>query len=459
MALRNAFAQGMLQTGRNFMRSILCGFALLMLVAGFAARAAAPDMPTIPPGTQIPDAARPGPDFDVDRATEAYLALLTPEQRARSNAYFEGGYWVNFWDTCYTIGACLLILVVGWSVRLRERAAGLVRWRWLQIALYVAGFFILWWLLSLPWSWYMGFYREHQYGLSNLSLGGWLVEQLKGLIIAIIAFALFINVIYAFIRRAQARWVPWATAFVFVFQLFFATVYPVFIAPVFNQFKPLPAGEVREAVLSLARANQIPTDHVAWFDASKQTTRISANVSGLFGTTRVSLNDNLLEKTSLPEIKAVMGHEMGHYVLHHSLRHAVYLALAYGLGFFILDWLFNRRLAGFRTRHGITDRGDPAGLPLAIAILSAYLFVAQPLFNRIIYVAEAEADVFGINASREPYGWATASMRLASYRKLDPGPIEEFLFYDHPSGRNRVHRAMVWLKENPQAVASPAPPK
>jgi STE24 endopeptidase len=441
------------------MRTAICASILLVLAAGFSAQAAAPAVPTIPPGTQIPDAARPGPDFDVDRATEAYLALLTPEQRARSNAYFEGGYWVNLWDTCYTIGACLLILVAGWSARLRERAARLVRWRWPQIGLYVAGFFILWWLVSLPWSWYVGFYREHQYGLSNLSLGGWLGEQIKGLVISIIAFALFINVVYAFIRRAQARWVLWATASVFVFQLFFAMVYPVFVAPWFNDFKPLPAGEVREAVLSLARANQIPTNHVAWFDASKQTTRISANVSGMFGTTRVSLNDNLLDKASLPEIKAVMGHEMGHYVLKHGLRLSLYVAFAYGLGFLILDWLFNRRLLGFRTRHGVTDRADPAGLPLAIAILSAYIFVAQPLFNRITYSAEAEADMFGINASREPYGWATASMRLASYRKLDPGPIEEFLFYDHPSGRNRVHRAMLWLKENPQAVATPAPPK
>ena len=67
---------------------------------------------------------------------------------------------------------------------------------------------------------------------------------------------------------------------------------------------------------------------------------------------------------------------------------------------------------------------------------------------------EAEADMYGINASREPYGWATSAMRLAAYRKLDPGPIEEFVFYDHPSGRNRVRRAMLWLKENPTAVAT-----
>lgn len=438
------------------MRIALCVVALLALGAALTASAAAPDVPTLPPGTQIPDAARPGPNFDVDRATEAYLALLSPEQRARSNAYFEGGYWLNLWGTLIQIGICILILTAGWSVRLRNFAVRRARGRWLQVAIYGVCFVALFAVLQLPWTCYTDFYREHQYGLSTLSIGRWSFEQLLGLLVTAIVFTIVIVAIYGFIRRAGARWVAWATAFVFVFQLFVGMAYPVFIAPLFNDFKPLPAGEVRDAILSLARANKIPTDHVAWFDASKQTTRVSANVSGFLGTTRVSLNDNLLNKTSLPEIKAVMGHEMGHYVLHHTLRHAVYSSLLIGLAFLILDKLFNSTFVAYRARQGISERADPAGLPLAVAILLGLSFVAQPLMNRMIYVAEVEADAFGINASREPYGRATVNIRQASYRKLDPGPIEEFLFYDHPSGRNRVRSAMLWVKENQQLLTPAA---
>ncbi|MGH8265676.1 MAG: M48 family metalloprotease, partial [Steroidobacteraceae bacterium] len=334
----------------------------------------------------------------------------------------------------------------------------LTRARWLQPGIYGVFFIVVLWLLTLPWSVYADYIREHQYGLSNLSFGGWLLEELKNLFFDALFIAVVLMAIYSFLRRAQGAWVAWATGFVFVFDLFISSIYPVFVAPAFNDFKPLPQGEVREAVLSLARANQIPTDNLAWFDASKQTTRISANVSGMFGTTRVSLNDNLLKKTSLPEIKAVMGHEMGHYVLHHGLRISLYRALVLGFGFLVLDWLFNRRLAGFRQRHGVLDRADPAGVPLALAILIGYFYLAQPVNNHIVWVAEAEADMFGINAAREPYGWATSAMRLSSYRKLDPGPLEEYVFYDHPSGRNRVRRAMLWLKENPTAVATPPLP-
>jgi STE24 endopeptidase len=223
---------------------------------------------------------------------------------------------------------------------------------------------------------------------------------------------------------------------------------PVFINPAFNDYKPLPKGPVRESILSLARANQVPAHDVKWFDASKQTKRISAHVAGLFGTTQIALNDNLLEKTSLPEIRAVLAHEMGHYVLNHSLRHAIYLSLLFAFGFLILERAMSGVFARWGEKLGIRERGDPAALPIAVVIFTTYLFLAGPILNQIIYAGEVEADLHALNASREPHGFATVAMRLASYRKLEPGPVEKFLFYDHPSGRDRVEMSMQWLKEN-----------
>jgi STE24 endopeptidase len=79
------------------------------------------------------------------------------------------------------------------------------------------------------------------------------------------------------------------------------------------------------------------------------------------------------------------------------------------------------------------------------------------LTNTVVRTTEAEADAFGLNAAREPQGFAMAAMRLSTYRKLSPDALEEFLFYDHPSGYERVHRAMTWLKENtPTAPATSA---
>jgi STE24 endopeptidase len=226
---------------------------------------------------------------------------------------------------------------------------------------------------------------------------------------------------------------------------------PVYLLPLLNDYKPLPDGPVKEAVLSLARANQVPTNHVEWFDASKQTTRISANVAGLLNTTRIALNDNLVNKTSLPEIKAVLGHEMGHYVLNHVWKEPILLALIIGLELALLSAAIEGAIARWGARLGLSDRADPAGLPLAIALFAVIFLVLTPLSNLIIRSYEAEADAFGLNASREPEGWAMAAMRLSTYRKIQPGRIEEFLFYDHPSGYERVHAAMIWRRENQSA--------
>jgi len=430
----------------RFARSILIS---IVLACAASQSFAAPPAAELPPGLQIPAAAQPGPNFDVDRATAAYLALLSPEQSRKSDAYFEGGYWIQLWNFLYGLAIAAVLMLTGLSRRMRETAERMSRRPWLSTAIYAVQWIVVMFVLSLPLAVYINFIREHDYGLTEQSFGGWFWDQLKGLLVGLVLGTMVITGIYAAVRRSGARWWIWAGGLAFLFNIFVNIVGPVFIAPLFNTYQTLPPGPVRDAVLSLARANQIPTDHVEWFDASKQTTRISANVSGLWGTTRLSLNDNLLKNTSLPEIKAVLGHEMGHYVLNHALQFTVYLTILFAIGFALVHWGMDRALARWGARLAIRDRADPAGLPLALAIFSVVGLLAGPIVNAIVRQAENQADAYGINASREPYGFAMVSMRLSTYRKINPGEIEEILFYDHPSGYERVRRSMVWLKENP----------
>ena len=427
----------------------IAGALVLMTLCCAAVCAETPIVRDLPPGLHIPPGAVAGPGFDVDRATEAWLAVLSPEQRALSDAYFEGGYWLQLWGTLYAIAVMGVLLVSGASRRLADLADRVTRRPRISVALYGAGFVIAFLLLSLPLTIYTDYFREHEYGLSTQAFGAWFGEQLIGLGVSVVIFAVVISGVYAGIRRAGSRWWIWATGMAFVFTLLINMLYPVLIAPLFNDFKPLPEGPVRDAVLSLARANEIPTRHVEWFDASRQTTRVSAHVAGVAGLARINLNDNLIEKTSLPEIRAVLAHEMGHYVLNHPVKLTVFLTLVYGIAFALTHRLFDAALARWGARLGLRDRGDRAGLPFGAAILIALLFLFLPLTNTIVRSSEAEADAFGLNAAREPQGFASAAMRLSTYRKLRPGPVEEFVFYDHPSGYDRVHRSMIWLKENP----------
>jgi STE24 endopeptidase len=262
-------------------------------------------------------------------------------------------------------------------------------------------------------------------------------------------------VLYAVFRRAPRTWWIWGTAVVSIFLFVVVLIAPVFIEPLFNTYKPLTNPEIRNPILAMARANQIPVKQVFEVDASRQTTRVSANVAGFLGTTRIALNDNLLEQCSLAEIRAVMAHEMGHYVLNHGAKLLTYSGILLLIGFALLRTLFDAAVKRWGDSWRVRGIADPAGIPLLVLILSILLFIATPFLNTLVRVTEREADAFGINTSREPDGMAKVTLKLGAYRKLDPTPLEEFIFFDHPSGRARIRMAMDWKAANLPAGQSP----
>lgn len=386
--------------------------------------------------------------FDVDAATQAYLAQVPTEERARSDAYFEGGYWLLLWGALYTGAAMWLMLRTGWSGRARDFAARLTGRSAIRVWIYGLIFVLAYAALLFPFTWYTGFFREHQYDLSNLSFAAWMGQELIGLAIALIVAPPALVAFYAVVRRAPRTWWLWGAALALAFEMGGTLLGPVLIMPLFNTYTPVEEPEVREAVLSMARANGVPAENVYVVDASRQTSRISANVSGLLGTTRISLNDNLLNRTSLPEIKAGMAHELGHYVLHHAYKSLLFFALFYpfalGLVQLSLAWVLDRWGAAWN----VQGAEDPAGVPAIVTLMAIGALLTTPLTNTWTRVQEQEADIFGLNVAREPDGWAEVVLKLGEYRKLDPSPFEEFLFYDHPSGRTRIYTAMRWKAEH-----------
>jgi STE24 endopeptidase len=311
--------------------------------------------------------------------------------------------------------------------------------------------------LSFPLNVYENFVREHQYDLATQNFPAWFGEQLIGLGITLIGSTIFFIVLYTVFRRAPKTWWIWGTAVAGVFSFVVLIIAPVFIEPLFNTYKPLKNPEISEAILTMARANQIPVKQVFEVDASRQTTRVSANVSGILGTTRIALNDNLLKQCTLPEIRAVMAHEMGHYVLNHGAKLLTYLGIFFLIGFALTRMLFDATFRRRGEKWGVRGIADPAGLPLLALIFSTLLFLATPLLNTVVRVTEREADAFGINTSREPDGMAKVALKLGTYRKLNPTPLEEFIFYDHPSGRARIRMAMDWKAANLSAGETPKP--
>jgi STE24 endopeptidase len=428
---------------------MLLAVALFTSLPALAAESASEPVPPPPPA--VPAAAQappPGGHFDPVAATEAWLATMPADARARSDSYFEGGYWLQLWDFLYGLGISWLLLGTGLSVRLRDFAVRVTRFRFVQALVYGAGYIVAITLLAFPLSLYEGYFREHQYGLSNLTFGGWLVDEIKGLGLGVVFGSLAIAGLYRFLRAAPRTWWIWGTVFAIVLAILGVLISPIWIEPLFNTSTELRNPVVRDPILSLARANGIPADHVYVQDASKQSKRVGAHVTGFAGTMRIELNDNLLRRTSLPGIQMVMGHEMGHYVLNHVYKLILMIGVLIFLGFAFLRWAFEAALRRWGPRWGLTGIADLAALPLLAAVFSVYFFVMTPIFNSVTRTTEAEADLFGVNASRQPDGMAEAALQLGEYRKLHPGPLEEFVFFDHPSGYHRILVAMRWKAEH-----------
>ena len=393
--------------------------------------------------------------LDPTAATEAWLNSVPQDKREKSDAYFEGTYWLILWNYLVAAAISILLLSSRISVWLRDFAERLTRYKTLQVACYSIPYLLLAFVLSFPLNVYEHFFREHQYGLATQSFPAWFREQLIGLGITLIGGTIFFIVLYAVFRRAPKTWWIWGTGVVVASSFFLLFIAPVFIEPLFNTYKPLTKPEISEPILAMARANQIPVKQVFEVDASRQTTRVSANVSGILGTTRIALNDNLLKQCTVPEIRAVMAHEMGHYVLNHGAKLLTYIGIFILIGFGLTRILFDAAVRRWGDRWGVRGIADPAGLPLLALIFCTLLFLATPLLNTVVRVTEREADAFGINTAREPDGMAEVALKLGAYRKLNPTPLEEFIFYDHPSGRARIRMAMDWKAANLSAGETP----
>ncbi|WP_324829037.1 M48 family metallopeptidase [Qipengyuania zhejiangensis] len=396
-----------------------------------------------------------GAAFDAEAATRAYLDTLQGPARAQSDAYFEGGYWLILFGAAVAVLIDWLFLRLRFTHGLRSLAERVSKRAWLVTWMTALGYLLASAVVTMPWSIYTGFVRERQYDLLDQPFAGWFAEQMTALAISLVIAPLLIAVFYALIRRAPRSWWVWGTGVTGLFLLLAMVLGPVFLAPLFNEYTEMEQGPLRDRIEAVAARYDIPAEHIYVFDQSKQHKRISANVSGLGPTIRISLNDNLLERTSEAEILAVMGHEMGHYKLNHVWWMLGIMLAILALGLFITSraapWLIRK----YGDRWGVRDVADPASMPVLGICLALWMFAMTPAINSLIRINESHADAFGLDAAEEPDGFARVSMRLSEYRKIEPGPLEEILFFDHPSGATRVRMAMEWKAanvDNPQIV-------
>lgn len=370
---------------------------------------------------------------------------LGPEALAKAEAYTTGNHWLLLAG----VGVSLLVALVMVRLKLLDRIAARFadQRRFLATLAVSAAFFLISAVLALPWAIYTDWHRQRAYDLSSQPLGDFLGQMAISEALTAVLGGLFLAGVYALIRRTGQRWWLWSGGLAGVTTLLMLLAGPSLIEPLFNEYKPVPPGEVRTALEQIADDVGIPHDRIFMYDGSRQSDRFTANVSGIGPAARIAISDVALKEASLDEVRAVTGHEAGHYKLGHVWRSVVLLPLLAMLFFYLLNRLFAPAARLLGSDAGIDE---PRGLPVFAVVGSVLGLLVTPITNTLTRVGETEADQYSLRTVNEPDALATALVKTAEYRYPRPSPLEEALFYTHPSVEKRALLAMEWKAAHPK---------
>jgi STE24 endopeptidase len=381
---------------------------------------------------------------DASMATTAYLERVPKPMLMRGSQMDRTRYWVLAARIIGTMTAGALALFSGAAAQLASALSAKSRHRWLTDLLFASCLFVFFFAILLPIDVYAGYVRPRQFGFADQAFLSWLQDYAVETAIMALFEAIGLTVIMALMRHRPRSWIALATAVYFALSGAYVLLTPLVIEPLSNSYSPVPDSAIKRQILTMAHANGVPAQNVYVDDASRQTRLLNAHVSGVGGTARIALDDNLLNDPHAPSILWVVAHEMGHYVHRDLFGGILFSTLVAGAGFvFIaLAGTMAIRVGGRRWRIGTLS--ETAAIPVFWTAFLIFGFLSLPVENAFNLWQEARADRFGLDVSREPDGMAEFMIHDPDNTSVDPATPALVLFYDHPSTRSRVEAAMMW---------------
>ncbi len=371
---------------------------------------------------------------------------MTSERREQAVKYSATKNTFYFVQFAYDAIVLIVLLLTGFSSHLLKWAKLFATRRFLVLFIYLAELLIVLAITSLPFDYFLGYHLEHQYGLSNQTVGGWLLDSAKSQAVTFVLMLIVVGILYRLIRRYPHSWWAWFGAGAAPFAVFFIVIAPLVITPLFYHTTPLDDSPLKTQILRLAQDSGISDSRIFVIDASRDTKKLNAYVTGLGQTKRVVLFDNLLAGMTPPEILFVVGHEMGHYLLHHVWIGLFIVVVFIFLIGYLSHLIMSRIIAAYQSRLGFDRLSSLASLPLIMLCFLVFGFLMSPVQNGLSRQFEHRADVFGLEKTRDGMSAARAFEKLASVNlsNPDPSPFIKFWLYDHPALSERVSFARAY---------------
>src|SRR6266702_4940144 len=313
-------------------------------------------------------------------------------------------------------------------------------WYPLQVAAYFLILMLGYQIITSPLVYYGGFTLPHRYELSTMTLRSWLADFLKGLVLGLILETIVVELIYLLLATQPQTWWLEVALILLFFTVVMANLAPILILPLFYKFTPLPEGELTQRPLALANRAHTRVRGVFTMHMSSKTTAANAALMGLGNTRRIVLGDTMLYRYTPDEIEVVLAHELGHHVHHDIWKMIVSQSVLTLGGLYLVNLALHWTVD---VQHYYLSLTDVATIPFVLVLTGLFGLIVMPIGNGLSRAIEYQADEYALQTTKMVGVFKSAMTRLANQNLADvePSPLVEILFHDHPSIGKRLKHA------------------
>jgi STE24 endopeptidase len=420
-------------------RMVIPKSAVLMAALIFVASGLAAQAQESPAQQQNSALAREAEPRVADAASEL-VPVDVPQPSEKAMRYYQSG--TRLWALTEVWALILpgLIAFSGFSARLRNVARKIGRWWFPTVGLYVVFYLAVVFVIDLPLAYYLGFVRQHAYGLSNQTFAKWSTDGFLRLGVEMAVGLAVAWVPYFLIARSSRRWWIYTTLLCIPFLFVSVLVKPIWIDPLFNDFGPMKNKALEQSILDLAGRAGIEGSRVFEVNKSIDTKAVNAYVTGVFNTKRIVLWDTLIARLNENELLVVMAHEMGHYVLGHVTRSILLSSLVILAGLYFVNVVGPLLIDRYSHLLGFNSLADIASVPLILMLIQLSSLVLTPVAFAYSRFQEHEADRFALDLTRANHSGAMAFVKLQEENLSNPRPglIYKIFRATHPSIGERI---------------------
>src|SRR5437588_4925466 len=370
---------------------------------------------------------------------------IDEDRQRKAREYARKRRRVSYIDMGIAAVGIIFVFLSGLNITLRNWLQPLAwhpvaGWYPLQVLVYFLVLMLGYQVITSPLAYYGGFVLPHRYGLSTMTLRSWLIDLFKGLVLGLVLEALVIELIYLLLAVQPQTWWLWVAIILLFFTVVMANLAPVLILPLFYKFTPLPDGELTRRLLALAERAHTRVRGVFSMQMSRKTTAANAALMGLGNTRRIVLGDTMLDRYTPDEIEVVLAHELAHHAHHDLWKLIISQSLLTLGGLYLVNLALHWAVD---SQHYYQSLADPATIPYLLVLTAVFGLIVMPISNGLSRVVEYHADEYALQVTQKVQSFKSAMTRLANQNLADiePSPLIEFLFHDHPAIGKRLKHA------------------